>query len=141
MCGSIEYIETNRRKLEDLEDHCGATLIEGYTKQGFHFPRYNIPPTAHTPVVTSDDAEEILIGHWGFVPSSAKEPGHVKPVINARAETVFDKWYFRSAIERRRCLIPVTGFFEWKREGKTKTCAYSKTHKCRKCRRFSAMSS
>jgi putative SOS response-associated peptidase YedK len=41
--------------------------------------------------------------------------------INARAETVLEKPYFKSAIEKRRCLIPVTGFFEWHREGKAKT--------------------
>jgi putative SOS response-associated peptidase YedK len=118
MCGRIEYIVTSRGK---LEDHYGATLIEGYTEQGFNYPRYNIPPTSHTPVVTSEDAEEILIGHWGFIPSWAKERGGAKAVINARAETVLEKPYFKSAIEKRRCLIPITGFFEWHREGKTKT--------------------
>jgi putative SOS response-associated peptidase YedK len=118
MSGRIAYVVTSRRR---LEDHHGVTLIEGYTEQGFDFPRYNIPPTSHTPVVTSEDTEEILIGHWGFVPSSAKKGVRTKPVINARAETVLDKSYFKSAIEKRRCLIPVTGFFEWKREGNSKT--------------------
>lgn len=118
MCGRIEYNVASREK---LEEHYGATLIEGYAEQGFSFPHYNIPPTAHTPVVTSEDSEEILIGHWGFLPSWAKERGNGKEVINARAETILEKPYFKSAIEKRRCLIPVTGFFEWKRDTKSKT--------------------
>lgn len=118
MCGRIEYIVTDKRQ---LEDHYGATLVEGYTDQGFSYPRYNIPPTAHTPVVTTENKEEILIGHWGFIPEWAKGRPGAKAVINARAESILEKPYFRSSINSRRCLIPVTGFFEWKRDGKTKT--------------------
>ena len=72
-------------------------------------------------MLTSENPEEILVGHWGFLPSWAKERGKNKEVINGRAESVLEKPYFRSAIRSRRCLIPVTGFFEWKREGKSKT--------------------
>ena len=117
MCGRIEYIATNKTQ---LEGHYGVKLVEGYTDQGFHFPRYNIPPTSHTPVLITENTEEILIGHWGFVPSWAKAGSKVRAVINARAETVLEKPYFKSAIVKRRCLIPVTGFFEWKREEKKK---------------------
>jgi putative SOS response-associated peptidase YedK len=81
MCGRIEYVVTNTKT---LEEHYGAKLIEGYTNQGFHYPKYNIPPTTHTPVLTSESTEEILIGHWGFVPSWAKDKPETKEVINAR---------------------------------------------------------
>ena len=118
MCGLIEYNVTNKK---DLEDHYGVKLIDGYTDQGILTPRYNIPPSAHTPLVTTENSEEIVIGHWGFKPSWAEGKKDIKEVINARAETVQEKPYFRSSIESRRCLIPVTGFFEWKREGKSKT--------------------
>jgi putative SOS response-associated peptidase YedK len=119
MCGRIEYIVTSKG---DLEARYGATLVEGYTEQGLTFPHYNVAPTAHTPIVTSEATEEILVGHWGYVPSwAAKEGRKARAVINARAESVLTKPYFRSAITKRRALVPVTGFFEWKRDGTKKT--------------------
>jgi putative SOS response-associated peptidase YedK len=57
---------------------------------------------------------------WGLVPSWAKDPGIGHSLINARAETVRDKPAFRSALRRRRCLIPASGFFEWSAQGKKK---------------------
>jgi putative SOS response-associated peptidase YedK len=118
MCGRIEYVVTSTK---ELEGHYGATLVEGYTRQGFSFPHYNIAPSAHTPLLTSENTEEILIGRWGYRPSWAQGKTGVKEVINARAESVFEKPYFKSAITKRRCLIPVTGFFEWHRDGSHKT--------------------
>jgi len=118
MCGRIEYHLTSR---EQLEGHYGVKLVSGYTTQGFINARYNIAPTSHTPILTSEDSEEISEGHWGYLPSWAKTRKGVKQVINARAETILEKSYFKSSIEKRRCLIPVTGFYEWKRDGKKKT--------------------
>lgn len=113
MCGRIEYIVTDKKI---LEEHYGATLIEGYAEQ-FGKPRYNIAPTAHTPIVMSENPEEIIFGHWGYAPGWAKASGSSKEVINARAESVLTKPYFHSSAMKRRCLIPVTGFFEWQRAG------------------------
>jgi putative SOS response-associated peptidase YedK len=53
---------------------------------------------------------------WGFVPAFLKDPHAVRPMINARAETVLDKPFFRAAARYRRCLIPAQGFFEWRKE-------------------------
>ncbi len=117
MCGRIEYHITSRKK---LEDRYGATLVEGWTAQGQVNARYNITPQSLVPVVTSEDRESIKPAHWGFLPSWAKK-GVNKEVINARAETVLEKPYFKNAIRARRCLVPVTGFYEWHREGTTKT--------------------
>lgn len=117
MCGRVEYVVT---KKEILEDYYGVKLVEGYTDQGFGFPRYNVPPTAHMPILTLENEEEILIGHWGYLPSWSNPEKKAKEVINARAETVLEKPYFKSAALKRRCLIPITGFFEWKREEKAK---------------------
>lgn len=105
----------------ELEGHYGVRMVEGHTEKGVINARYNIPPTALTPVLTEEHSDEILVGHWGYRPSWAKEPGKAKEVINARAETMFEKPYFKSSALARRCLIPVTGFFEWKREGTKKT--------------------
>lgn len=118
MCGRIEYVVHSR---EQLEGHYGVTIVHGHTEKGFINAQYNLPPSAVTPVLTEENNEELVLGHWGYRPTWAKEHGKAKEVNNARAETVFEKPYFKSSIQTRRCLIPVTGFFEWKSEGKTKT--------------------
>lgn len=85
-------------------------------------PRYNIPPTTDVPVVRREEAHRVVRDlRWGLVPHWADDPKIGNRMINARAETVAEKPAFRSAFKRHRCLIPATGFYEWKREGKTKT--------------------
>ena len=61
---------------------------------------------------------------WGLIPSWTKDPKQAPLNNNARAETVADKPSFRSAYKSRRCIIPVTGFYEWKTEGKAKQPYY-----------------
>ncbi len=51
---------------------------------------------------------------WGFVPVWAPDLSIGNKMINARAETVFQKNSFRKAIHTKRCLVPVSGFYEWK---------------------------
>jgi len=118
MCGRIEYVVTNKQM---LEGRYGAQLVEGVTFQGLVNARYNIAPSAHTPVITSETPEAFLLGHWGYLPTWANQKTKAKAVINARSETVFERPYFRSSIMKRRCVIPVTGFFEWHRTEKKKT--------------------
>jgi len=57
---------------------------------------------------------------WGFVPEWADRRAGVKPLINARAETVATKPTFRQAFRSKRCLVLADGFYEWKRAGKSK---------------------
>ena len=57
---------------------------------------------------------------WGFVPEWAERRAGVKPLINARAETVATKPTFRQAFRSKRCLVLADGFYEWKRAGKSK---------------------
>lgn len=61
---------------------------------------------------------------WGLLPSWTKDPKKAPLLNNARAETVAEKPSFRSAFKHRRCLIPASGFFEWKLEGKQKQPYY-----------------
>ena len=85
-------------------------------------PRYNIAPTQSSLVCRLDDAgqREIVPMRWGLVPSWAKDIKIGYKLINARAETVSEKPSFRAAYKRRRCLVIASGFYEWKREGKSK---------------------
>ena len=118
MCGRIEYVVTSKKV---LEGRYGARLVEGVTFQGLVNARYNIAPSSHTPIITSENSEEFQLGHWGYLPTWANKQSKATAVINARSETVFEKPYFKSSIITRRCIIPVTGFFEWHRSGSKKT--------------------
>lgn len=86
-------------------------------------PRYNIAPSQ--PVVAlrrivGRDQPMLDILQWGLVPAWAKDPNVAYRMINARSETAAEKPSFRHAFKYRRCLIPATGFYEWKGEGSAK---------------------
>ena len=89
-------------------------------------PRYNIAPTQGVVAVLPDagGGRTTAVLHWGLVPSWAKDPGIGSRMINARAETVASKPSFRTAFQRRRCLIVADGFYEWQKLGKTKQPHY-----------------
>lgn len=79
-------------------------------------PRYNIAPTQTVAVVRPAEqggGRELALLNWGLVPPWADDPKIGSSLINARAETVAAKPAFRSAIKRKRCLIPADGFYEW----------------------------
>lgn len=78
--------------------------------------RYNIAPTQMLPIIRqADDGRECVLARWGLVPSWAKDTKIGYKLINARAETVAEKPSFRTAFKRRRCLVPATGYYEWKK--------------------------
>lgn len=79
-------------------------------------PRYNIAPTQDILVVRGDDnSREAAMMRWGLVPFWADDLSFGNRCINARSETVAEKNSFRRAYQKRRCLIPTDGFFEWKK--------------------------
>ncbi len=79
-------------------------------------PRYNIAPTQPVLAVRGDGCRLASYMRWGLVPSATRETPSDPPLINARAETVTERPSFRSALLRRRCLIPADGFYEWQRD-------------------------
>jgi len=86
-------------------------------------PRYNIAPTQPVAIVRMNShtkKREWTHVMWGLIPSWSKDPSIGARMINARSETVAEKPSFRAAYKRRRCLVPADGFYEWKKEGKTK---------------------
>src|ERR1035437_5841766 len=86
-------------------------------------PRYNICPTTIVDAVMERDGKRVLEPmRWGLVPSWWKKSlKELKlATFNARAETIMDKPFFRSAFKRTRCLIPASGYFEWQTIGKEK---------------------
>ncbi len=86
-------------------------------------PRFNVAPSQFAPVVFNDcELQRRIVDFmkWGLIPSWSKDISIGSRMINARAETVASKASFRAPFRYRRCLIPASGFFEWKQtsEGK-----------------------
>lgn len=116
MCGRFTLFSSK----QEIQDQYQVSW-DGEIRQ-----RYNIAPTQ--PILTMihhDSGErEIRWFRWGLIPFWAKEPSIGNRLINARGETVHQKPSFRHLLKRKRCLILVNGFFEWKREGERKQPYY-----------------
>ena len=85
--------------------------------------RYNIAPTQTVPVIRQDASEPVRRAswmRWGLVPNWAKDVTVGASMINARSETAVEKPAFKELLQRRRCLIPADGFYEWQKNGKSK---------------------
>jgi putative SOS response-associated peptidase YedK len=80
-------------------------------------PRYNIAPTQQVPIIreSANGTRELVQVRWGLVPRWARDPSIGARMINARAETVATRGAFRNAFARHRCLVPVSGFYEWRK--------------------------
>lgn len=97
-------------------------LVESPTRSE---PRYNVAPTQQVPVVRSTgEHNELTPMRWGLIPSWSKDASIASHTINARCETVAEKPSFRHAIKYNRCIIPISGFYEWAHSGGTKTPHY-----------------
>ncbi len=86
--------------------------------------RFNIAPGVAMPVVVGGESPAIVMMQWGLIPHREKSTGTVRPLINARAETLTEKLSFRHLIANKRCLVPASGYFEWKTEGHRKMPFY-----------------
>ena len=92
-------------------------------------PRFNIAPTQMVPIVRdvpgrplqimreTDGTRELVTAHWGLIPAWARDAAIGSKMINARAESVAEKPAFRAAFRARRCIVPASGFYEWRRRG------------------------
>jgi len=81
-------------------------------------PRYNIAPTQQVLTLVADDTgdPQWRSQHWGLVPFWAKDPAIGNRMINARVETVAEKPSYRQPFSRRHCLVPASGFYEWRKD-------------------------
>jgi putative SOS response-associated peptidase YedK len=80
-------------------------------------PTYNAVPGSYYPVISKNNFGTVLQEmRWGLVPFWAKDSKIGNKLINARAETISEKPSFKYAYNKRRCLIPVNGFYEWDRQ-------------------------
>jgi len=109
MCGRF----TQQRPASELAEIFGAEPL--VDDPGGH---YNVAPTDDALVVVQRDERRGLTAYrWGLIPHWATEARVGSRMINARAETITSSPAFRDAFVRKRCLVPVDSFYEWKREG------------------------
>ncbi|MEZ0327440.1 MAG: SOS response-associated peptidase [Fimbriimonas sp.] len=80
-------------------------------------PRANVAPTLDVPAVIEDEkGRRIKVLKWGLVPYWSQDSSTGTKLINARAESALEKPAFREPFRKRRCIIPATGFYEWRDE-------------------------
>jgi putative SOS response-associated peptidase YedK len=111
MCGRY-FLEAS---LDDIEALVGPLAAAPRLER-----RYNIAPEQPIPVVRNDAMGErhLALLRWGLVPAWSKGPDNRYSMINARAETVAEKPAYRAALRYRRCLVPASGFYEWRPTGR-----------------------
>ncbi|MFT7600472.1 MAG: putative SOS response-associated peptidase YedK [Acidimicrobiales bacterium] len=111
---------------DELARYFGATAPEGELE-----PNYNLAPTNEAYVVRAAAGQRAIATlTWGLVPFWSKDRKIGSRMINARSETAPEKPAFRRAYQKRRCLIPADGFYEWaKVEGNKKKQPYFIHHR------------
>ena len=109
MCGRF----TQQRPASELAEIFGAEPL--VDDPGRRLQRR--PDRRGLVVVQRDERRALTAYRWGLIPHWATEARVGSKMINARAETITSSPAFRDAFVRKRCLVPVDSFYEWKREG------------------------
>ena len=108
MCGRF----TQQRPASELAEIFGAEPLMDDPGE-----RYNVAPTDEAAVVVQrEDRRAVTAYRWGLIPHWAKEAKVGSRMFNARAETITTSPAFRDAFVRKRCLVPVDSFYEWKQQ-------------------------
>ncbi len=124
-CGAMCGRFTLTRSAAEVAEHFGLTAAPA------HEPRFNVAPSQLVLIVRkapadqqqlapivrktpADPQRECVPVQWGLVPFWAKHAKDAARHINARSETLPERPAFREAAERRRCLVPADGFYEWR---------------------------
>jgi len=115
------YQNTLKKPPKDIAGYFAAEIEEGFSGNVFHANGFTFPDW---PVLDMQQPGKLQIMQWGLIPSWVKDVDEAKKMrafnLNARSETVFEKASFRQGIQTARCLVPSTGFIEWREFGKKK---------------------
>ena len=111
MCGRY----ASARSAQDL-----ASWFEAEEPEEELAPRWNVAPTDPVYAVVHHERRQLRVLRWGLVPSWSKDAKGAARMINARVESVETKPAFRAAYQRRRCLLPADGYYEWQVDGTRK---------------------
>jgi putative SOS response-associated peptidase YedK len=112
MCGRICL----KHKKAEIEESIDSLELP------FEVPeQYNLAPTQNILTISDEyNGRQVVARKWGLIPHWSKDPDGVKNTFNARIESAAEKASFRSALRHHRCIIPVTGYYEWTTLGKQK---------------------
>jgi putative SOS response-associated peptidase YedK len=113
MCGRSSLTKTEK----EIEERFHASFYSEELERYNPLPNYNVAPTHYHPVITNQDPYHIHLYRWGLIPFWSKDSKSGYKMINARIETLEEKPAFRNNVKIKRCLVPMDGFYEWKREG------------------------
>lgn len=111
MCGRYTVVT----KIEAIEKEFNATFLEDFP------PHYNAAPSMRLPVITDQYPDQVQLFRWGLIPNWAKDHKIGYKTINARSEEIVNKPSFRKPIRSQRCLVLANCYFEWKKQGESKT--------------------
>lgn len=106
MCG--RYVFSPSKDMKDRFD-----LIESQQQLFDLEATFNVAPGFNEPVVVQNSPNHLELMRWGLVPPWAKDIRIGYKMINARAETLLQKSSFKKPFMNKRCIVPVSGFFEW----------------------------
>ena len=88
-------------------------------------PNYNTAPTHLVPILRMEEQKIVVDAmQWGLVPTWSKDPNVGSKMINARSETITEKPSFRNQVPCHRCIIPISGFYEWDRSDPKRKVPY-----------------
>lgn len=110
MCGRY-YLEISKNELSHVSN------IEEFEFE----PNFNISPQSKVPAIINNN---LTMTTWGYYPDWLKSQANSRPLFNTRFESVQEKKTFQSAFKNNRCIIPISGWYEWKRDGESKTPYY-----------------
>ena len=111
MCGRSSLTKTEK----EIEERFNASFYSEDLERYNPIPNFNVAPTQMHPVITNQDAGKLNIFKWGLIPFWAKDHKIGYKMINARKETLREKASFKKPLEKRRCIVPFDGYYEWKK--------------------------
>lgn len=116
MCGRFSLTQPK----EKLEKRFNSIFYIDDIEKYHPIPNYNVAPTHMIPIITGNDHLHFQLSRWGLIPHWSKDVRIGAKMINARRETLLEKPAFMNLLKSKRCIIPMDGFYEWKKNGNIK---------------------
>jgi putative SOS response-associated peptidase YedK len=120
MCGRASLTKNEK----ELEIRFNAGFYTEDIERYNPLPNFNLGPGQYHPVITNQDQHNFNFLRWGLVPYWAKDEKIAYKLINARSETIQEKPSFKESVQKRRCLIPLDGFYEWRKDKSGQSLPY-----------------
>jgi len=118
MCGRFVGAFSAELLMEEIAEALVATdkTFDASIDNTLFAANYNTAPTHTVPILRHEETVVVIDSmQWGLVPTWSKDPNVGSKMINARSETITEKPSFRQSVPGRRCIVPMSGFYEWDR--------------------------